>query len=291
MKTPNENLEFKSSSGLNLSSWFFTFVLLLQGCSNLDFKKPYQLGEFRFLGIHADTPEVDGTLSSPVTVTLTPYISDIDFGGRTFIVSYTGCPSNEFDSSDLSECFLNNPPITDSLNTNALTEAPFTGSLGPSSLGSGAAITVTIADPSALLAGKSASVQHNGVNFIFVMSLTSGSDSFLATQIIKVSNKSIKNTNPTGLTNLNFSSLPTQDYLNFKMQASGAESYQEMATDGSLSTQTETLFVSHYTDIGVVFPYKTDIANTSRFNLSTSPPQVFISVVRDLRGGLEVLFY
>jgi hypothetical protein len=57
-------------------------LLLSAGCSMEDFEEFKQLGGLRIVGVEVDNSEIDGTTSGTVNVTLTPYISDIDAGGR-----------------------------------------------------------------------------------------------------------------------------------------------------------------------------------------------------------------
>lgn len=269
----------------------FIFFLLFSicSCSEPDFKKFYELGDLRIIGIEADIPEVDGNSTSDIDVTLTPYISDFTAAGRTFTVTVISCLDPGFTRGAEPQCqtsTIETYPNGNTFNTSSLSTSNYTGAMDP--------ITITIANPSNLISSFSNQQKFNGVNYLVAFSLTSGSTSLTAVKAIPISTRPTLNSNPE-IENILLDSgvLTTSPLVKGSLSMTyttngGEEVYNEMLSDGSLIQQTESFLITWFYTKGKVVPGRIIDGQTSKFNPDSSAATTLVGVLRDRRGGTDI---
>lgn len=262
-------------------------LIMISGCGEENFKKFSKLGELRVVGIVSDVPEVDGTNTGNVNVTLTPYISDIEAAGRTFSVTVVTCLDTGVTRGGSPECLsptTQTYPNGNTFNTAGLAANNYTGAMDP--------ITVTIANPSSLISAFSAQQRFNGVNFLVAFRLQSGSTITNAIKAIPISERTTLNSNPV-IEGVTYNGAAITSGLNSggaldMTFTNGAQSYEVMRADGSIITKQESLLISWFVSKGKIQPPRMiDSQNTTFFPENTSAVTL-IGVARDRRGGTAV---
>lgn len=271
----------------------FITLLMVAGCStNLpDYVK---LGDLRVLAMQANTPEVADT---GATVTITPYVSDLNGNGRTLTYSYQTCldPGVGLGATPICSTPVTGPTTFGPVGT---TRHTYTG----------AAPTLTITVPTGFLASSkepAAPNQFNGVAYLVTYKLASsdGTASVNAFKRIMVSTNPNKNNNPslsqvlsntTALSVLpSLASYPsTTVILSAAPSSTSAETYQVQQSDGSFKSETESLITTWFYSDGTLDQFRTE----NEAGDAWTPPQphpsghstVFVVVLRDGRGGEDI---
>lgn len=261
------------------------FTIFTYGCGEADFTKFSRLGGLRMVGIEASVPEVDGTATGNVSVTLTPYISDIDAGGRTFNVTVFSCLDSGITRGGEPDCENPTTETSTTFDTSTLSADNYTGSMG--------GYSITISNPASLIEDYSEQQRFNGVNYLVIFQLQQGGETFRAVKAIPISERTTANSNPT-IQNITFneaalSNSPTsQGTLDMTLSA-GAETYEVMRGDGTKTTKTENLLISWFVSKGAVQPARIVESQSSTYYPSEDTSITLIGVVRDRRGGTDVV--
>lgn len=214
----------------------------LLSCNKDTFPKYAQLGDLRVLTIKAlaDQSEVNpGT-----TVTLQPVISDLNGGGRTLSVEIQACIDPGVSLGAQPQCAHPDTTTSSSFATSTLsTGGTFTGD----------APTFTIAVPALPLnfVIAPAYLKYNGVAYLIIYTVKAPDGTAVTAfkrLLVSDPSKTTKNKNPAigavtsagaPLANSNtYSAAATDLGVTF---TTGAETYQVMGSDGSLSTAKESL--------------------------------------------------
>lgn len=253
-------------------------------CGGGDFPKYYQLGDLRILAITAPTPEV----APGTTVTLTPYISDLNGAGRTIAYSAEAC-------TDPGVAFGAEPSCAKATDRVSLGTGNLAGLAGPNYTGAVTTFNVTV--PASILTGRSAIDAHNGVAYLFVLTLTpSGSKSVTSFKRLIASSKATKNSNPT-LSDIlangsSLAALPaTNSTLAPSIAAGSSESYTWQSLTGS-TPQSEVLSMSWFTSDGTLDKSRTTSTESNGWKPPGTAPAgrnvLLIGVLRDDRGGSAI---
>lgn len=263
-----------------------TLVLFALGCND-DLNTFFTLGEFRVLDLQLDTPEIDGTATTPTPVQVTPFISDVDAGGRNVELTIYACVDPGID--------LGIDPICDP--SASTTQSISYADVNTATLGSrftGALPNFTVNVPQGLLAGQSDRVKFNGVNYLVTVDFTAGDDSIHVYKRIIVSERSTKNNNPqieNILLNGNASGdLSDQDELTATVtNGFEPESYDIRDDDGDTLTNQETYIVTWYSYKGTTDLTRIYLDEKAIFTLDPGESNPFvIAVLRDDRGGSSI---
>ena len=261
-------------------------IFPLFSCSDDSFKKVDKLGDFRVLGIQASSPEVNANAN----VNFSLLISDIDGAGRAVSLDVEGCidpgivygaqPTCDHDPNKFSD---SEPDITSSLVAPTYTDM--------------VAVPFVVPVSTAILTGRSARDQFNGVGYLVTFTFNVGGEVIKTFKRIIVTNRVSLNTNPSFDDNNDIllngseinSNLPSDgDKLSLK---SGApESYQFQNIDGNIEDKTEKFEVAWYSSEGEFSKPKSFTQEEVEFKTSTSSgASVFVVVIRDGRGGLDYI--
>ena len=262
----------------------FMFFFLC-ACSAPDFNKFSQLGELRMLGIVADKPEIDGTRSDAVQVTLTPYLSDIDAGGREFTVMVGSCLDPGLSQGASPRCLqpkLATYPSGNTFDTSVLRDKNYTGAM--------TAITITIDNPASLIAARDKQQQYNGVNYLVIFNLRAGDAQLTAVKAIAISARENLNTNPEiDKIYPACSSLTDHSEMAISFTATGKQQdYREMRADGSFNNLTESYFITWFYLHGKVRPSRILLNQPSTYIAGSEDQETLVAVVKDRRGGTAV---
>ncbi len=260
--------------------------LLLTSCNRAEFEEFSELGSLRILGVVADSPEVDGTATGTVNISLTPVISDIDGAGRTFAVTVVSCLDTGFVQSSQPSC--ENPtveayPNGGTFNTTGLAASDFTGAMDP--------ITISINNPASLIADFSSTRRFNGVSYFVIFNLQSGSENFTFVKELVITERTPLNQNPV-IDSIQFNGSAiatgpsTTGELSMEFTPAGEpETYQEQRSDGVLESITESYLITWFYSSGKVSPGRILTDQSSTFKPENSTAIRLVGVVKDRRGG------
>lgn len=264
--------------------------LLLSSCGEVDFATEFSdLGSLRIVGAIASSAEVDGTSNGAESVTLTPYISDINAAGRVFTVSVTSCLAPDLAQGADPTCEtrqVETYPNSNTFDTNTLSGSNFTGPMSP--------ITISINNPAGLIAPYSAQQKFNGVSYIVIFVLTSGETKLTFVKEINITTRATRNSNPI-VQDITFDKNPITNSPTIKgklavtFAAGGAmETYEEMDNSGTISTQTESYLITWFYSRGEVTPWRITEGQTSTYKPFDSSGITLIAVIKDRRGGTDI---
>jgi len=259
-------------------------LAFVSGCAN-DLPKISELGEFRILGIKMNNPEV--AVGDP-DVNVSVLLSDIEgAGARSVAYSVSACLDPGVSIGADANCDNNPTRVVVTSGTIAagsfLAATNYTASLTN-------LFTVTVPGSSLItldpLTGSTRTAQtlYNGVSYLLDLRFTpTGGATYAAIKRLIVSNKPVKNLNPT----LN-SIAQSGGVLSADIATGSRESYILSAQTG-FQTLAETLSISWFVSSGKVKRSITSPDETNEFTADDSPPavQTFIAVLRDLRGGID----
>lgn len=264
------------------------FILLMfLACNSPDFKEFSELGDLRIMGIVADKPEIDGNSTAEVQVKLTPYLSDIKAAGRKFKVTVVTCLDPGVSQGAAPQCLkpkIAMYPNANTFDTRVLAAANYTGAMD--------SVTISIANPAGEIAALSKQQKYNGVNYLVIFNLTSGSTSLTAVKAISIAERQVLNSNP----EIADIVLDEQDRyadwgfgkIDVAFTAKGKqERYDEMLADGSINSLSESYFITWFYHKGKVKPSRVLLAQPATYQVNTSG-DTLVAVVKDRRGGTDV---
>jgi hypothetical protein len=261
--------------------------LLLYACGD-DFKKVEVLSEFRILSIVANSPEVD---PGPVLdVKLRLFVSDVKGGGRLIKGTTVACidPGIAFGAKVNCDHDPSAVPGTYDIDT---TLDP---NLGAAKLFTGLATNeLTVRIPETIFAGRSTTEQFNGVSYIVIFNFTVDGKAVSVFKRIVATNRGSLNTNPTGsavfLNGVAIASAPAKDDK-LKVTTSSPGTYDFINAEGDTETRTEVFQVAWFITQGQFDKPKSDVDETVKYlGDAATIPSLVISIVRDDRGGVEIV--
>ena len=260
----------------------------LVGCGSGDFKDPSLLNELRLLALVVDTPEV----APGVVVNVTPFVSDVNGGGRSLAYSVEACADPGLALGADVSC--EGRPDRVVLATNAALPLA-----GPNYTGDAPTFAVTV--PANLLDNRPPHVQANGFAYLVFYTITA-SDGAKVTGFKRIfaSTRPTKNQNPSITTvtaaGAALGALPTTTTaLRAEVPASSKENFTVLNPDGSSIPGAEDPLVSWYVTDGKLDPARSASDDASDWTPPGTPPTgrnvLLVAVVRDRRGGDAVFRY
>lgn len=271
-----------------LSVTFLVFSSFLVSCERVEVDF-FNLGEFRLMAVIADQPEIDATIMN--TVTVTPWVSDVDAQGRLISLDIVTCLDPGIGFGAEPTCDSSDPTYQQiayaDFDTNSLSGQYYSGAMD--------SFDVTI--PADLLNMFDSETQFNGVDYIVSMVFTAGSEEIKSVKRIKLSTNPNPNQNPTFEDILvdGSDSMMISDgsEIGFTIQpGSEPENYNEYDSEGQLQMNTESYLVTWFVSGGVLRFSRTEPGQNNEFTLDDNingEPFVF-GVLRDNRGGADILF-
>jgi hypothetical protein len=283
----------RKSNVSGLSSIAIGLILAVSGCGGSNLPDYNLLASLRVLALQADKPEAH----PGDTVTITPYASDINGGGRALTFSAEACldPGTAYGATP--SCLGN--PTRVVLNTQSAAAA-LPGQA------TGATTTIAVSIPATLLTGQSTQNIYNGVSYLFLYQLFGGSETVTAFKHILVvdPSKATLNSNPdsagaldilfNGAASATVVTLPSGDQsLSLQYPAGAIEAYQLKKSDGSFQSLTESLTTTWFVTDGSENHYRSINSGTTTWTPPggepTSRKVVLAAVIRDGRGGVSFL--
>jgi hypothetical protein len=247
---------------------FFLMFILLASCGDDNFNKVEVLKGFRILSVVMTNPATDSEVQEGTVVRLQLYVSDIEGAGRTqpIVGTATSCIDPGISLGAKVNCDHDPSAITGafSLDTGS-------GDL-PANLYTGLAddfVDVTV--PVGIFTGRSARDQFNGVSYIVIFNFTVDGKEVSAFKRIVATNRSPKN-----------------DIL--EVTSNLPQTYEYITLDGNTETRTEELAVAWFVTQGEFDKPKSDVNESVKY-LGSAPtvPSIVLTVVRDNRGGVEIV--
>ena len=283
-----------------MRTWIcISLSLFLTSCGQDDLPVYSQLKGLRVLGLVASSPEA---LAGGGPVTITPYVSDIDGGGRSLQYDAEACLNLEVDYGGDPTCEGSSTRTVIAQGAAVTIAGNLTSSNGYT--GSVDALSVSIPTSSSL-SSFSALQKYNGVPLLVTYKIyASSGEAVRSYRRIYVTTEPSKvlNSNPIFLDILSDGStlgpsLPTSavklsaDFPN--SGANGAEVYSEIESDGGLVNKTESLMVTWFVSAGSVAATRIVAGDFTRFSPPNEIPSlgrvIVVGVLRDNRGGLAVV--
>jgi hypothetical protein len=241
--------------------------------------------------LKADKPEV----SPGSTVTVTPFVSDINGAGRVLSYQAEGCTDPGLARGVDPSCDTASDRVVIASGTINATNSP--AFVSPNYSGAVAAVTFTV--PTTILDGKTSLEQMIGVDYIVMYRLeTSDGEVLKSIKRITATTKTTLNANPTLSSfqkeGADLTALPSAAVnLTPKFGANSAETYSAIRSDGTPITVTETMIVTWFISDGTIdFTRTVDTSENTYTPPATKPTTrsvVLIGVIRDGRGGEDVL--
>lgn len=262
----------------------FLILFLFISCGDQDFKKVEKLDGFRILSVVTSTPEV----TPGTAVTLQLFVSDVEGAGRVINGTTVACVDPGISLGAKVNCDHDPTAVTDTYTidttTADMTSNLFTGL---------AADTLNVTVPAAILTGRSAREQHNGVGYIVIFNFEVDGEEITAFKRVVATNRGSLNSNPSGsailLNETPISATPQKDDK-LKMTSSAPETYDYINIDGSTDTRTEEFQVAWYVTKGEFDSPKSDINETIKYlSKAATGPSLVVGIVRDERGGVEIV--
>lgn len=263
-------------------------LFILLSCGDDDMKKYSKLSGLRILAIEADVPQIN----SAQDVVITPYLSYPEANDTVLDISYEVCLDPGIAYGAEIKC---NSPIqsgTSTFNTNTLNTDYYTGAMTPITI-----LTANLATPIAYLSTVSSTLQFNGVDIIFILSISDPADTTQKIKTFKRVSLTSKatglNTNPAFNTiennGANLTSFPTTiAKLKISTPTLDSQSYEIEGSNG-VTTLNETMTVSWFSNVGEFKFSRTDKDESVEFDPQGETAGVFVAVYRDNRGGVKVV--
>jgi hypothetical protein len=273
---------------------FFLIFILLASCGGDNFNKVEVLKGFRILSVVMTTPATDSEVQAGDSVTLQLYVSDAEGAVRTqpILGTTTSCIDPGISLGAKVNCDHDPSAITApfTLNTNTADLA--------ANLNTGLALdTVNVNVPSSasIFLGRSAREQFNGVSYIVIFNFTVDGKEVSAFKRIVATNRSPLNLNqnPSGssilLNGTAIATAPSENDI-LEVTSNLPETYEYITLDGITETRTEELAVAWFVTQGEFDKPKSDVNESVKY-LGSAPtvPSIVLTVVRDRRGGVEIV--
>jgi hypothetical protein len=260
------------------------FLTTVLSCGDDRFTKVETLEGFRIIGINATNPEVAPGGNS----TLSVYVSDVTGGGRPINGTYERCIDPGISLGAEVKCDHDPSAFSAAYNINTAALNPadsfFTGYAG--------ALPVTV--PASILVGRSAREQFNGVGYIVIFRFTVDGKNVSAFKRIVATNRGSLNQNPSGAdVLLNGAIIASNPKKDDRLTVTNLipETYSYQNVDGSTETRMEDLEVGWFVSAGSFDRPKSDYGETVKFLDDAPASLLLVAVVRDDRGGMEVVRY
>lgn len=260
-------------------------LILLCACSDDNFRKVEQLDGFRILAIEASAPEVAPGGAS----TLRLFVSDTQgpTGGRIITGDTVACVDPGISMGAPVSCDHDPTSVTGNYTIDT-TAADLSGNLYTGYSGS---LNVTV--PTTIHLGRSMREKSNGVGYIVIFTFTVDGQEVRSFKRIIATDRATLNTNPTGsvvlLNGASLAETPHEgDILN--MTTSAPETYTYVNVDDSTETLSEGMSVAWFVSGAEFNKPKANLGE--QVKLTTEPPagpNLIIGIVRDDRGGVEVV--
>lgn len=259
-------------------------LFLAIACGGDDFRKIEKLDDFRILAVKSDFSEV----VPGVIVNLQLIVSDVKGAGRVINGTTVSCIDPGIAFGAKVNCDHDPSRVTGSytVDTNA-------GDL-PANLYTGLASDVlSVTVPAGIWVGRSAREKLNGVGYIVIFKFNvDGKDTSAFKRVVATTRIPV-NSDPSGsailMNGAPISSPPDKDDK-LKVTTSAPEIYDYMNIDGSVVSRTEEQQVAWYVTSGKLDKPKTDVGETTKYlDSAVSDPSLIIAIVRDERGGLEMV--
>jgi len=251
-------------------------------CGGDDFKKIEKLGEFRILAVLADTPEVAAPGAS---ANLRLFVSDVKAAGRVITGTTVACIDPGIALGAKVSCDHDPSALTSTytVDTTSMASALYTGAMPNKNF------TV----PNNIFTGRSPRAQFNGIAYIVIFNFTVDGESISAFKRITVTNRGGLNNNPTGsaiLLNGGAIAAFPKENDELKVTTSTSETFNYQTIDGNIESRTEKMKVAWYLNEGELAGPKTDVGEGSKYlGPNISKPSLLIAVVRDERGGVDIV--
>jgi hypothetical protein len=264
---------------------FIVLLFLLSACGDDSFKKVETLGNFRLLGIVADTPEVDPNGDRFVDVQV--LVSDIEGAGRTIQGTVQTCIDPGISFGAQVSCDYDPTSLPADYDINFQNDL----GLGPANLYTGLTNIHTVEVPVNILNARNSRDQFNGVGYIVIFKFTVDGKEIKAFKRIVGTNRGALNQNPVisdlllnGSTILAFPA----NGDNLLVTSDAPDNYFYITSDNVTETRTENLQVAWYTSTGKFTLAKTNIDESTKYDSNpSSGASLVMAVVRDERGGLD----
>jgi len=260
-------------------------AILFGGCGQVEIDF-FDLGEFRVMALVADTPEVDANTVN--TVNITPWISDVDAGGRLVEVSILACLDPGI--------ALGAAPLCNRLDalTQEITYTPFstTALAGQNYTGAMPSFQVTV--PSNLASALPSDVQYNGVDYLISMAFTAGGESIQTFKRIRVSVRPTPNQNPALqdiLVDGSATQVPVEGSVVTYTLANPPETFDEIGQSGNNIGLEESYLATWFVLGGTLSLSRSGGEDKADFQTGEDPSiaPMIVAVLRDGRGGTDVL--
>ncbi|MFN8370554.1 MAG: hypothetical protein U0T83_08030 [Bacteriovoracaceae bacterium] len=266
-----------------MNNFLILLTLLFLACGKDPFKRVEELNSFRVLAITTSSPELN--ILGSLNTTVTPYISDINGGGRITAGTVEMCldPGVTFGA----EVKCDHDPYKYSSSYN------FDSTTYSNNLYSGLGSSVTLTLPNYIFSGKSEREKYNGVAVIVIFTFSVDNLTVKAFRRILVTNRTTLNQNPTVTQiNVNGSAITQKPNKNDEISLSygNVESYNYEQVDGTVETKSESFKIAWFTSSGNINYPKTEVGKNAKY---TSQPNsgsfLIVGVVRDDRGGVSII--
>lgn len=258
-------------------------ILLCVSCSDSKLPKVDRLESFRIIGAVADKPEVN----PPDTVTVNLIVSDVTGTGNV-TGTYETCIDPGISRGAPVSCDLDPARVPPSAHTIDFTSLTSRTGINPNS--------VTVNVPANILTPRSSREQNNGVAYIVIFRFNVNGKENIAFKRIIATTRTQLNTNPS-ISDLLINGVPAtptttlpgnkSDFL--LTSSTPPEQYDTVNVDNSTETKTEEYEVAWYSNVGEFDRPKARLDEASELDLKASGPAVFIGLLRDERGGVDVV--
>lgn len=263
-------------------------LLVLASCGRSDLKDVALLGDLRVLAMVINTPEV----APGATVNVTPFVTDLNGGGRTLTYSAESC----IDPGLANGAELTCAGRPDRLILATDVALPLAG---PNYTDVAPTLAVTV--PANILDNRGPIVAANGYAYLVFYTVKAADGATArAFKRIFASTRTPKNQNPTiaGLTidGAAPTTLPTgAPKLLLSLAPGSIETFTQLDTTGAPLSKTEEPLVSWYVTDGELERAQDIVTESIEWTTPTSAPAgrnvQLIAVVRDRRGGDAVFRY
>jgi hypothetical protein len=260
---------------------FLSFLTLLSACSPSELPDAYRLDRFRVLAILSDRPEVGPGES----VTLTSFVSDFAGEGRPVLFSVEGCldPGVGYGAEPTCQGSPTRAVVGDRIPMTGLLSPGYTGLAAPS-------IPCTVPEGDVIFRSASERDRFNGVGYLLTFAFTLPDGSIAKSfRTIVVSDKPVKNRNPTYAAPFLSASPSEKSTLIPAFTSDSVETYDEIRLDGEVESKTESLTTSWFVSEGDLSLRLTEGTAGTLYSLPLLPDprgRVFVAVTRDGRGGV-----
>jgi hypothetical protein len=270
-----------------MKSVLVLLVIFCVSCGDNNFPRVEVIKNFRVLGIVTANPEVGGAGA----VTVFPYVTDPNGGGRTVSGTYEVCLDPGISFGATPSCVGVPGAVTTAYSINFSLDSDFAANGYTGLAATGATVNV----PASIFDGRSGREQFNGIAMIVVFRFTVDGREVSAFRRIVATNRGAQNVNPAAPTALlngagfGVTKPAKGDELSVA-PLNDEEDYQVQTVDGTIETRSESYEVSLYVSQGELDKSKVSIDESAEFKKSASSTRSFTTVVmvRDERGGLSV---